>query len=154
MDSPAFGRADLSNCERELIHLAGSVQPHGALLLLREDNLAVLQASANCVAVLGLPTQALLEHTLKLLGGDIEARVTELLPGLGADPLPLQCTVQPPGATRRLEGALHRAPGGGLVLELEGLDPPPRAPPASAWTPPRCRSTSPARRAASRPRLR
>ena len=26
---PAFGEADLSNCERELIHLAGSVQPHG-----------------------------------------------------------------------------------------------------------------------------
>jgi light-regulated signal transduction histidine kinase (bacteriophytochrome) len=30
--SPPFGQADLSNCERELIHLAGSVQPHGVLL--------------------------------------------------------------------------------------------------------------------------
>ena len=28
---PAFGEADLSNCEREQIHLAGSIQPHGAL---------------------------------------------------------------------------------------------------------------------------
>ena len=28
---PAFGQADLSNCEREQIHLAGSIQPHGAL---------------------------------------------------------------------------------------------------------------------------
>ena len=34
-EQPAFGEADLSNCERELIHLAGSVQPHGALLVLR-----------------------------------------------------------------------------------------------------------------------
>ena len=33
--SPAFGQADLTNCERELIHLAGSIQPHGALLVLR-----------------------------------------------------------------------------------------------------------------------
>jgi light-regulated signal transduction histidine kinase (bacteriophytochrome) len=44
VDSPAFGQADLSNCERELIHLAGSVQPHGALLLLDgTDALTVLQ---------------------------------------------------------------------------------------------------------------
>ena len=33
-NSPAFGQADLTNCERELIHLAGSVQPHGVLLVL------------------------------------------------------------------------------------------------------------------------
>ena len=51
MDSPAFGQATLSNCERELIHLAGSVQPHGVLLLLQADaSLAVLQASANADA--------------------------------------------------------------------------------------------------------
>ena len=35
---PAFGQADLSNCEREQIHLAASIQPHGALLLLREPD--------------------------------------------------------------------------------------------------------------------
>ena len=34
-----FGQADLSNCERELIHLAGSVQPHGVLLVLQVERL-------------------------------------------------------------------------------------------------------------------
>ena len=38
-DRPAFGQADLSNCEREQIHLAGSVQPNGALLVVREPDL-------------------------------------------------------------------------------------------------------------------
>ena len=54
--APAFGQADLTNCERELIHLAGSVQPHGALLLLRDGDFIVLQASANCLQVLGMAT--------------------------------------------------------------------------------------------------
>ena len=30
---PAFGTADLTNCDRELIQLPGSVQPHGRLSL-------------------------------------------------------------------------------------------------------------------------
>ena len=48
---PAFGEADLTNCERELIHLAGSVQPHGVLLVLGADGV-VQQASTNTAAVL------------------------------------------------------------------------------------------------------
>ena len=49
--SPAFGEADLSNCEREQIHLAGSVQPHGVLLRLDEPSLTIAQASANAGTV-------------------------------------------------------------------------------------------------------
>ena len=52
--SPAFGQADLSNCERELIHLAGSVQPHGILLVVDEADGTVVQASANSTGLLGL----------------------------------------------------------------------------------------------------
>ena len=125
MDSPAFGQADLSNCERELIHLAGSVQPHGVLLLLREGSLVVLQASVNCRAVLGVDAAALLEQPLSCLRGDLAERVAALAPVLGEEPAVLQCELHCGGQPRRLEGALHRAPGGGLVIELEPLDPPP-----------------------------
>ena len=45
--TPGFGQADLSNCEREQIHLAGSIHPHGALLLVREPNCVIVQASAS-----------------------------------------------------------------------------------------------------------
>ena len=50
--TPAFGQADLSNCEREQIHLAGSIQPHGVLLVVREPDNVVVQASANAAEFL------------------------------------------------------------------------------------------------------
>lgn len=128
MDDPAFGRADLTNCEREAIHLAGSVQPHGALLVLREPDLAVLQASANCAGLLGHGAQALLERPLAAtLGADVAAAVTALAGAPLAEPVPLTLEL----GQRRLEGALHRVAGAGLVLEVEAVEPPaPTVPPA------------------------
>lgn len=128
MDDPAFGRADLTNCEREAIHLAGSVQPHGALLVLREPDLAVLQASANCAGLLGHGPQALLERPLAAtLGADAAAAVTALAGAPLVEPVPLTLELGP----RRLEGALHRVAGAGLVLEVEAVEPPaPAVPPA------------------------
>jgi PAS domain S-box-containing protein len=119
--SPAFGQADLSNCERELIHLAGSIQPHGVLLVLRERDGLVVQASANCEALLGLPPQRLLQRPLAVLGGDLEARVRLLsaMPDL-AEPRPLQAQTQVGGLPRAWSALLHRvAAQGVLVLELE-----------------------------------
>lgn len=124
MDSPAFGQADLSNCERELIHLAGSVQPHGVLMLLDEGGLTVLQASANGWQVLGLNTERLLGRPLEALGGDLAPRLRGMLGDLHGEPLPLQCLTETGGRARRLEGTVHRPPGGGIVVELEPVDPP------------------------------
>ena len=76
--SPAFGQADLSNCERELIHLAGSIQPHGALLVLRESDGLLVQVSANCQALLGRGPAELLGLTLHSLGGDLAVSVLAL----------------------------------------------------------------------------
>ena len=123
-NSPPFGQADLSNCERELIHLAGSVQPHGALLVLRETDLRIVQLSANVAALLGRTADALLERPLAALGGDVDARVRALLAGADlAEPVPLRCTALAQGAELAFEGSLHRAPDAAqrplLLLELE-----------------------------------
>ena len=67
---PAFGEADLSNCEREQIHLAASIQPHGALLVLREPDLTVVQASGNAAVFLGLD-RPVLDVSLDAIGGDL-----------------------------------------------------------------------------------
>jgi light-regulated signal transduction histidine kinase (bacteriophytochrome) len=120
---PAFGQADLTNCEREPIHLAGSVQSHGLLLVLREVDMLVVQASANTQAMLRRPAHELVGDNLSRLGGDIVERVRALV--LGADlqaPAPLRASVGPQHALRRFEGALHRQAGGLLALELEPLD--------------------------------
>ncbi|KPF49627.1 hypothetical protein IP87_15440 [beta proteobacterium AAP121] len=126
MESPAFGQATLSNCERELIHLAGSVQPHGVLLLLQATaGLPVLQASQNTAALLGLEAEALLGQPLSALGGDVAEAVSSRLPqlaGLGEEPLPLRCHSGQGRERRYFEGTLHQPPGGGLVLELEPTD--------------------------------
>ncbi|KPF51362.1 hypothetical protein D621_12305 [beta proteobacterium AAP51] len=123
MDSPAFGQATLSNCEREMIHLAGSVQPHGVLLLLQADaSLAVLQASANADEWLGVAAPALRGQPLSQLGGNVQAQLQQLLPTLADEPLPLACHTGQGLGLRYFEGTAHRPPGGGVVLELEPLD--------------------------------
>jgi PAS domain S-box-containing protein len=119
---PPFGAADLSNCERELIHLAGSVQPHGALLVLREPDLAVHQASTNVDAVLGVPHGALLAGGLRALGGDVAEQVARLARGnLLMLPTPVRCRAESGGVVRALQGMLHRQPRSGLVVELEAV---------------------------------
>ena len=119
--SPPFGQADLSNCERELIHLAGSIQPHGVLLVLREPALQVVQASANCEALLGVPAERLLHQPLGALGGDVAERVRSLAAGPDlAEPRPLSCQTAVGSAARDWVGVLHRVPHQqALVLELE-----------------------------------
>jgi len=124
LHSPPFGQADLTNCERELIHLAGSVQPHGVLLVLSEPDLVVVQASANAALLFGLPVERLLNRALSALGGNLETRVRQLA---DADtllaPQPLQCHVLRGGQRCALEVTAHRHPGGGLVIEIEPLEP-------------------------------
>ncbi|NKC32662.1 GAF domain-containing protein [Falsiroseomonas selenitidurans] len=128
--SPAFGNADLSNCEREQIHLAASIQPHGALLALREPDLVVLQASANARAFLGLDASPL-GRPLAEFAPAIARAVMPLL----ADPLdevPAAARIPAGAGGVKLDAQIHRPAGiggqaGGLVLELERaalVDPP------------------------------
>jgi light-regulated signal transduction histidine kinase (bacteriophytochrome) len=130
-DSPAFGQADLTNCERELIHLAGSIQPQGLLLVLDEPDLRVLQASLNTDTLLGVAAGALLGRPLAGLGGDLAERLHQHLSAALETPVPVTCSLAPDGRQRAFEGNVHRHPGGGLILELEPVgDPAMRLPTA------------------------
>jgi PAS domain S-box-containing protein len=119
--APPFGQADLTNCEREQIHLAGSIQPHGALLVLREPELVIIQASANAANFLELPAD--------LLGRPLSAVVPELAACLGphlSDPLDvlpqvMRCRLGAAG--QEFDCLVHRPPAGGLVVELERAGP-------------------------------
>ncbi|MGG5886481.1 GAF domain-containing protein [Falsiroseomonas sp. HC035] len=118
--SPAFGAADLSNCEREQIHLAASIQPHGALLALREPELTVLQLSANTTAFLGLP-----ESPLGRRLADVAPEIARAIAPLLVDRLDVV-----PAAVRVVDGPgvpldvqVHRPIGGGVILELERAAP-------------------------------
>lgn len=115
-DPPAFGRADLSNCDREPIHLAGSVQSHGLLLALDAAGI-IRQASDNLESWLGRAAQACVGMRLRELAEPWSEAVDRAAAELGEVPRPLQLRHD----GRQLEGTLHRAPDGSLVLELSDV---------------------------------
>ena len=80
--SPPFGHADLSNCERELIHLAGSIQPHGILIGLRADSFRITQVSDNIGAYVKAEPSALLEQPLSALDQGLESNLRSLVRGV------------------------------------------------------------------------
>ncbi len=117
---PAFGKADLSNCEREEIHLAGSIQPHGALLVVSEPDHRVIQASANAAEFLNL--RRVMGMPLAELDGDLLFRILPHLdPSSQGLPIGVRCRIGSPAA--EFDGLLHRPPAGGLVIELERAGP-------------------------------
>jgi len=125
--SPRFGEADLSNCEKELIHLPGSIQPHGTLLVLEEPDLRILQVSANVESLLGCPPQTLLRSCLEEVNSDLAKRVQRsALMLVGSVRRPLVCRIGTDGARRTVPGLIHRSSARCLILEIEeDVVPPP-----------------------------
>jgi two-component system, chemotaxis family, sensor kinase Cph1 len=116
---PVARALDPTECEREPIHVPGTIQPHGVLLNLRESDLAITQVSVNALDVLGVNAQNLLqqplmrfiddecmEHLRKAFGLRNVAVVNPVLVELRND----QSSV--------FDGVLHRH-GGALIFELE-----------------------------------
>ena len=66
----------LTNCDREQIHIPGSIQPHGMLFVLKEPSLTIVEVSQNTEDFLGIKPMDLLEKPLSYLIGD---RQTEKL---------------------------------------------------------------------------
>src|SRR5687768_17101554 len=80
---------DLSTCDREPIHIPGSIQPHGALLAVHEGDYTVFQASANVDAFLGRPVDRVLGRPVgELLGSYADSRLKRAvgLGGVGREP--------------------------------------------------------------------
>jgi two-component system, chemotaxis family, sensor kinase Cph1 len=61
--APAFG-ADITNCDREPIHIPGSVQPHGALLAIDPQELRIVQAGGSTIKIFGVEPIELLEGSI------------------------------------------------------------------------------------------
>jgi len=119
--APGFGQADLTNCDREPIHIPGSIQPHGLLLVLDPDTLAILQAAGDAGRLLGWPDGPLLGAQLgqllppETLAAIIAAREDDEPPS--RIHMALEATL-PDG--RVIDLILHRG-AAGLMLEIEPL---------------------------------
>ncbi|MEV7973844.1 SpoIIE family protein phosphatase [Cellulomonas sp. NPDC089187] len=118
---------DLDNCAREPIHIPGSVQPRGLLLVVHEQDGRVRQASQNVVELLGRPVNAVVGCTLtEVLGPVADATVRDQLADVPdtrvRNPGLVRVDVQ--GAAVDMDVVVHRPPGepGVFVLELEPAD--------------------------------
>jgi two-component system, chemotaxis family, sensor kinase Cph1 len=58
---------DLSECDREQIHVPGSIQPHGVLVVTERSSLRILQAAGATDRMLGRSIDTMLDHTLEEL---------------------------------------------------------------------------------------
>jgi light-regulated signal transduction histidine kinase (bacteriophytochrome) len=68
---------ELSPCAQEPIHSPGAIQPHGAVLAGLLDSGLVTHASANLMAILGLPAEAVLGQSLTKALGETAGRLLQ-----------------------------------------------------------------------------
>ena len=115
------GAADLTACDREPIHLLGTLQPHGFLLALSEPDLRIVQASANVPDLPGRPAGSVHGASLRTAFPEAEAVLAHYL----SQAQPLEgATFLTTLALGRAEGvrsydlAAHRV-GDLVVLEFE-----------------------------------
>ena len=120
---PAFGEADLSNCDRELIQLPGSIQPHGALLVLDANQPVILQVSQNSGEVLGFTPQELIGQLIDILSGDLAAKVRiRFWAGVNSTPRAFRGYTERDGKRQGFEVLMHRNGADAVFLELEPVD--------------------------------
>jgi light-regulated signal transduction histidine kinase (bacteriophytochrome) len=112
---------DLTNCDREPIHIPGSIQPCGILLALEGEDLRVLQASANLPEFLDVPAGGAIGRPLAQLHpeaawGELAAAIRAHAPS--NSPVVVRTTFV---NGHRVRALVHRSPEA-LILELEPAD--------------------------------
>ncbi|MEA1673540.1 ATP-binding protein [Nitrospirillum sp. BR 11163] len=118
-DVPPVPRDLLDQCAREPIRIPGGIQPHGALAVLRPDDLVLIQASANLGAVLDRPVAFDGSQTLGDLVGPRSALENDVRLWAGGTDTAFLEQHQIDGRAFHVSG--HRA-SQGLILEFEAFD--------------------------------
>lgn len=110
----------IAHCADEPIHIPGSIQSHGFLLVLGEPQLEVIQASENVQQWLGKPAEALLGQRLETLFPGLElAPRLQALSDDDNNPFHLRdlCFDLPDGEQERFALMAHRF-AGQLIIEF------------------------------------
>jgi len=117
---PALEEVDLTNCDREPIHISGHIQPHGVLLVVREPQLEIVQVSENTLHLLGFAPESAIGQDLSLLFDRVQ--LEKLKACLQNENLktvnPIKLYVERPGKSLEFDCILHRVQEV-LMVELE-----------------------------------
>jgi light-regulated signal transduction histidine kinase (bacteriophytochrome)/CheY-like chemotaxis protein len=114
---------DVTNCDREAIHIPGAILPHGAMLVLDDETFEILQLAGDVTGLLGASQEALLGQPASTIFRPqqiemvrkLSANLSLLKPRHLLDPQMRVASDAP------LDASLHRSDGA-LVLEFETAD--------------------------------
>ncbi len=117
---PALEEVDLTNCDREPIHISGHIQPHGVLLVVREPELEIVQVSENTQDLLGIDAESAIGQDLSLLFNRVQ--LEKLNACLRNENLktvnPIKLSIEKAGNLLEFDCILHRVQEV-LMVELE-----------------------------------
>lgn len=109
---------DLTNCDREPIHIPGAIQPHGVLLAVNLQDFTIEQASANTGQLVGIASGDLIGQPLELvLGATLIDYLHEMIDRASLDRYPLY--LFPVKINDRCFDGIAHIHDGMLILELE-----------------------------------
>jgi two-component system, chemotaxis family, sensor kinase Cph1 len=107
--SPTPDSLDLTNCDREPIHIPGSIQPHGVLLVISEADLTIMQVSKNVAQQLGRSPEELLNQPLEtLLNSEQLTAIAGCLSQDFESINPMQIVIEVGGQDSVFDGIIHR----------------------------------------------
>jgi two-component system, chemotaxis family, sensor kinase Cph1 len=114
---------DFLECDKEPIHIPGSIQPHGYVFVLLEPDLRIVSVSANIEKLLGVPPEAVLTAPLSSYLSDTSlARLSTALSKKDtAGENPIRIDLRTAAGERQFNGILHRHDSL-TILELEPRD--------------------------------
>ncbi|MFM7574960.1 MAG: ATP-binding protein [Snowella sp.] len=111
---------NLTNCDRELIHIPGAIQPHGLLLVISPLEWQITQISRNTQEFLGIEPEQLLGQPLdRLLPTDKIEAIAACLEGDFEQINPLKLSLETQNGTKKFNGIVHSLDENNIILELE-----------------------------------
>lgn len=123
MDTLEFvtsAQVDLTNCDREAIHIPGHIQPHGIFIALLEPELIIVQVSKNTEQFLEISAESLINQNLNCLFQ--ESQIDILRYCLTQENIeicnPVKLSFQVRDKFLLFDSVIHRSDGL-LILELE-----------------------------------
>ena len=111
---------NLTNCDREPIHIPGAIQPHGLLLVVSRREWQITQVSDNTQEFLSIDPEQLLGQPLNnLLPTDKIEAIAACLEGDFEQINPLKLSIETQNGTKKFNGIVHSLDENDIMLELE-----------------------------------
>jgi light-regulated signal transduction histidine kinase (bacteriophytochrome)/CheY-like chemotaxis protein len=109
---------NLTNCDREPIHIPGSIQPHGCMIVCDSGGGVIVQQSANSAEMLGITEEVVGRRLEEVLGGEVAHTLRNALATSDDPARPALRHGLKLSSGKTVDASLHRN-GSKVILEFE-----------------------------------